>query len=97
MANDNVLAGIKCPKCQSEGPFTIVGTATFLNITDDGCSDFSGLEWNSESDITCDSCGQNGDISVFTVPEEGDEEDEIPQGEVIEMGSMEALLGELEE
>jgi hypothetical protein len=93
MANSNVLEGIKCPSCNSEGPFTIVALATFTDVTDDGCTEFEGVEWNQESDITCNSCGQNGDISVFTVYE--DEEDETPQGEgiAVPVSSMADLFG----
>lgn len=73
MANDNVLAGIRCPACGSASPFTIVGTATFLHVTDDGCDEFEGLEWDEESAITCNECGRNGIIEEFTVYD--DEED----------------------
>lgn len=73
MANDNVLAGIKCPSCSSQGPFTIVGTATFLNVTDEGCDEFEEMSWDEESYINCNACGHNGIIEEFTVYD--DEED----------------------
>jgi len=74
MTNDNVLAGIKCPACGSEGPFTIVGTATFLHVTDDGCDDFEGMEWDEESSITCNECSYYGIVEQFFAYNEEDKE-----------------------
>lgn len=91
MTNDNVLAGIRCPNCNSEESFTIVGTATFLHVTDDGCDEFEEMSWDAESDITCNECSHNGIIEEFSSYED-DDDDEVPQGEVVEMDTAEDLV-----
>lgn len=85
MTNDNVLQGIACPKCNSEGPFNIVATAMFLCVGDDGTGDYENVEWNEESDITCCSCSHNGIVEDFMVEEE---EDDLEGGVTIGMGTI---------
>ena len=89
MTNENVLEGIACPKCNSEGPFDINCYATFLNVTDDGCSEFEGMDWGEESDITCKACGHVGIIEDFRVDED---EDYMDNGVTIEMTSAKDLF-----
>ena len=69
MTNDNVLEGIRCPSCKSEGPFNIVAAATFIDVTDDGVTDFTGVEWSDQSNIVCKMCGRTGLVWSFkTIP-----------------------------
>jgi hypothetical protein len=65
MTNENVLAGIQCPECESYGPFHIQGSAQFLDVTDDGCTDFTDMSWTDESHIHCVMCSYNGKIHEF--------------------------------
>ena len=67
MPNDNVLDGMACPKCKSEGPFDIDCTATFT-VWDDGTDlEYSNLDWEPASCCTCKSCGHEGDAYNFTI------------------------------
>ena len=65
MPNDNVLAGIRCHKCGSEGPFNVWGNALFLSVTDDGVSDFSDFSIDSDSIFICLNCKYNGFAREF--------------------------------
>ena len=68
MTNSNVLKGIKCPQCESEGPFDIVGEAVFLGVTDDGCVNFHEMAWGGENVIVCKGCDHNGMVKHFKEP-----------------------------
>jgi len=68
MPNENVLAGIKCPNCKSEGPFNIVATAWFKDVTDDGVTDFEDVEWDHTNNIRCNHCGRTGTVGGFQSP-----------------------------
>ena len=65
MSNHNVLADYACPKCGSEGPFNIHGEALFLNVDDDGCSDFECFSWNPDSGFRCNACGLHDKALAF--------------------------------
>lgn len=67
MTNNNVLAGYRCPKCKSEGPFNIYGEAYFRDVTDDGVTEFSDFEWSDESPMNCVRCGFSGKAREFQV------------------------------
>lgn len=67
MTNDNVLLGYACPKCKSEGPFDIDGTALFLNVTDDGVTDFEQFEWSDDSTFHCVMCNHNAAAKEFQI------------------------------
>ena len=65
MPNDNVLSGVKCPKCGSEGPFSMQGCAYFVNITDDGTNEYE--EFNTALPFTtrCLVCGHEATYGEF--------------------------------
>jgi hypothetical protein len=63
--NDNVLKGYSCPECKSEGPFNIYGRAWFLDVEDDGCSDFECFNWHDEAAFSCRACGHQGKAREF--------------------------------
>lgn len=68
MANDNVLEGMRCPSCGSEGPFDIQ-VMMMVTVYDSGTemSKHSQTEWEDTSYATCDSCyweGTAGDLYV---------------------------------
>ena len=65
MTNKDVLEGIACPKCKSEGPFDIVGEAVFLRVTDDGCADFCEMAWSGKNSIECIKCKHKGMVQQF--------------------------------
>lgn len=67
MTNTNVLKGVICPTCRSEGPFNIEAKALFLDVTDDGTGDYEDVEWHYDSTITC-KCGHVGEIREFQTP-----------------------------
>lgn len=63
-ANSNCLAGFRCPKCSSIGPFRIVVTTLAL-VTDDGTEDFQGADWDDDSYCHCVSCQHDGIVEEF--------------------------------
>lgn len=56
-----------CPKCGSEEPFRILGTALFI-VNDDGSDEFKGLEWENTSSCTCIKCGHYDLVIDFVKP-----------------------------
>ena len=72
MANNNVLDGYKCPKCDSEGPFrmdvTIWGQVL---VSDDGLSlddlSLTETEFSDDGDTTCTACGYRDSTREFEV------------------------------
>ena len=64
MEGTNLLKGLRCPHCGSQGPFLIEGSAVFL-VHDDGCTEFEDLSWEDDSFIRCPQCGEDGDILRF--------------------------------
>ncbi len=77
MPNDNCLAGMACPQCGSDGPFSITGTATFV-VYDDGTDlEYFGLEWDDDAYCGCN-CGHDATVTDFTTstpaPEDGEGE-----------------------
>lgn len=65
MKNTNVLEGYRCPDCQSEGPFNIWGEALFLDVTDDGVTEFQDFQWNDDATFKCTTCGWQGTAFSF--------------------------------
>lgn len=57
--NSNCLAGKRCPKCKSYGPFDVVGTAVFT-LSDDGTGDFRNVEFDGDSPAYCVGCNHGG-------------------------------------
>lgn len=66
--NTNCLAGMRCPQCQSTGPFRIVATALFT-IGDDGADIFGDIEYDGGSYCVCPDCGHDGIVHDFTTAE----------------------------
>jgi len=67
MANENVLHGIKCPKCGQEKHFYITGVSEF-SVYDDGTDGHKDIEWDEESYIRCAECNEAGKIKHFREP-----------------------------
>lgn len=68
MPNDNALQGITCPNCGQADEFQITATATF-DVTDEGTGDYTGVEWDDNSPITCQKCNRMGRVKDFTPQE----------------------------
>ena len=66
IVNENCLDGMRCPACQSPGPFWIVASSFFL-ISDDGVEDHESVEWDAASLCRCHSCDFMATVSVFTI------------------------------
>jgi len=64
MANTNVLAGMACPKCGSEGPFSIQGGTT-ARVSDNGVEKTGDFEWESENFCSCTDCDYDGRVADF--------------------------------
>lgn len=65
MANENCLAGLRCPKCGSYGPFGIAITAWAVSVTDDGFTDVEDAEWDRDSIIRCETCNEVATVADF--------------------------------
>lgn len=64
--NSNCLAGCRCPKCGSEGPFQVVATSVFL-VSDAGTEDHRDVEYDADSPAYCSVCdwaGEWGDLTA---------------------------------
>ena len=70
MANPNVncLKGKRCPKCESYGPFNVVGEAVFL-LSDDGTEDERDVGFHAKSSAWCKECGYAAKWKKFNDPE----------------------------
>jgi len=64
MKNTNVLAGMKCPKCRSLGPFRIAASC-LAEVEDDGVESTTDFEWGDDSPCGCVSCGFDGTVAQF--------------------------------
>ena len=64
MPNNNVLAGMCCPKCKSEGPFAIQAQAEFV-VSDDGTGEYSDVDWDDDSHTRCLACKHRGQVKNF--------------------------------
>ena len=63
--NTNCLAGMKCPKCGSLGPFKITVVTTVL-MSDDGSDEGGDQEWGNNSPCTCAACSFDGCVKDFS-------------------------------
>jgi hypothetical protein len=69
MANVNILEGMRCPQCGSEGPFRIRAEVLVL-IDDDGTlDDLSGSDWEDDSLCECDACDHSGTVKDYAIKE----------------------------
>jgi len=67
MPNENCLAGMKCPECESEGPFDIE-VVTMVTMHDDGSEDCKvgdGMDWGPKSACACQRCSYSGEADDF--------------------------------
>lgn len=62
--NTNVLAGMACPECKSEGPFLILASA-YAEVSDQGVTDVDSFEWDEESNCKCTKCEHKGTVQQF--------------------------------
>lgn len=65
MSNTNCLKGMRCPACQSYGPFRIVSAATIL-MSDDGSEEIEHIEWKDHAWCRCEECKREGTVVEFT-------------------------------
>jgi hypothetical protein len=67
MANDNCLAGMRCPSCGAEEPFR-VGVTPTLVMWDDGSdpeAQLGDLDWEEWSYCKCITCDYEGQVQDF--------------------------------
>ena len=70
MSNTNCLQGMKCPKCDSEGPFEIEISSIFL-VSDEGVGEQLGdNEWTLQSYCGCRDCPHFGTVGSFKIKKE---------------------------
>jgi hypothetical protein len=62
--NVNCLSGLRCPNCQSLGPFKI-RTTCLMVWTDDGTDDYEDCEFDEDSGCHCVNCGRLGKVLDF--------------------------------
>jgi hypothetical protein len=65
MANDNCLAGMRCPKCKSYGPFGI-GITAWATVSDDGFDSVENGDWDQDSPCLCVNCQYQDLVAKFT-------------------------------
>ena len=64
--NDNVLTGIKCPHCGSQGPFVMAVTRRgYATVSDDGFNDFNACESEFDGPCECLDCGKDFNFMNF--------------------------------
>jgi hypothetical protein len=66
MTNTNILEGIACPQCGSEGPFKI-HAESFFTVYDDGTEDHEDVEWYEDSSCQCGECDHEGTVKDYTI------------------------------
>jgi hypothetical protein len=73
MANENCLAGLRCPNpdCGSFGPFRIA-VCVIVEMGDDGCEPCmdGDLEWEETSYCQCVLCSDEGRVADYTLNDE---------------------------
>jgi hypothetical protein len=68
--NNNILMGIKCPACGSEGPF-FIEVKTQVLMSDDGSDDSDGdHHWDGDSYMRCFDCDREGQAKEFYLVQE---------------------------
>lgn len=67
--NENVLAGVRCPKCGSPAPFRIVATCWAL-VFDDGVDESCEYEWDGDSLCECQTCSYTAKYIEFMEPDD---------------------------
>jgi hypothetical protein len=69
MTNTNVLEGMQCPECKSDGPFRIRAYVLVLMDDDGTLDDLSGSEWDCDSQCECEACDHSGTIKDYIIKE----------------------------
>lgn len=64
MANNNAIAGMKCPTCGNEGEFLITATAN-VTVVDHGVIDVQNFEWSDFDNCSCSKCNHGGVVGDF--------------------------------
>jgi len=67
MTNTNILEGMRCPQCKSDGPFRIRAEVLVLMDDDGTLDDLSGSEWTEDSQCECDACDHAGTVKDYTI------------------------------
>lgn len=62
--NTNCLEGIRCPDCEQEDSFRIMGSSVFT-VEDDGTVDHGDVEWDDDSWAFCPACEYEGKLGSF--------------------------------
>lgn len=76
--NTNVLQGMRCPKCESFGPFCISYHTSGI-FTDEGEDEQVGdHEWDDDSSCVCQDCDYAGIVGDFNEEDKPDEADATP-------------------
>ncbi len=70
--NVNCLAGMKCPKCGSLGPFRII-TTCLATVSDDGIEETEEHEWDANAWCECKHCHECGTVGSFTERKGGEQ------------------------
>ena len=68
MPNTNCLAGMRCPKCGSEGPFRI-GCQVSCIAYDNGVETYENPEWYNSDSCVCMMCSHGSDVAGFSEDE----------------------------
>ena len=78
MPNINMLEGMRCPKCGSEGPF-VIHVDLYVLVHDDGWSDEDIVEdpGLDSGYCCCNACDYSGYVHDFEI--ENQESDPIPE------------------
>ena len=66
--NENCLEGMKCPECESFGPFKIEATKVgMVTVYDDGTEDDheGDMKWKDSSPCECTDCGHEATVAEF--------------------------------
>lgn len=66
MSNNNILEGMACPECGSEGPFAIQGSTSAM-VSDNGIEPYGDFEYEGENFCSCQQCDFDGRVNDFTL------------------------------
>ena len=72
MTNENCLEGWACPKCHSQGPFSIDAVITCQVLMSDEGTIEENIEhtgWEPDSNVRCPECDFHGDVKTFCYQE----------------------------
>lgn len=64
--NTNVLAGLQCPECKSDGPYQMT-MKCFAEVADDGIDQTWEHEWGPTDFCRCIHCNFTGKVRNFEI------------------------------